>query len=46
MLAAQLHTWFQQGMYWQIIFGGMFAAGYELLVWYLLSIGKHEMRPE
>jgi len=43
--AAQSHPWFQQGMFWRIIFGGMFATGYVLLVWDLLTIGKRETRP-
>ncbi|MDP2694222.1 MAG: cbb3-type cytochrome c oxidase subunit I [Gallionella sp.] len=43
--AAQAHPWFQQGMFWRMIFGGMFAAGYVLLVLDLLTIGRHETRP-
>lgn len=42
--AAQSHPWFQQGMFWREVFGGMFAAGYILLVWDLLTIGKCETR--
>ena len=43
--AAQSHPWFQQGMFWRQIFGGMFAVGYMLLVWDLLTIGRRETRP-
>ncbi|MBI1888254.1 MAG: cbb3-type cytochrome c oxidase subunit I [Nitrosomonadales bacterium] len=43
--AAQSHPWFQQGMFWRMVFGGMFAAGYALLVLDLLTIGKRETRP-
>jgi len=42
--AAQSHVWFQQGMFWREVFGGMFAVGYILLVWDLLTIGKRETR--
>jgi nitric oxide reductase subunit B len=31
-------------MWWREVFGVMFAAGYALLVWDLLTIGKHETR--
>ncbi len=43
--AAQSHPWFQQGMFWRMVFGGLFAAGYVLLVLDLLTIGRREMRP-
>jgi len=43
--AAQAHPWFQQGMFWRMIFGGMFAAGYALLMLDLLTIGRRETRP-
>jgi nitric oxide reductase subunit B len=43
--AAQAHPWFQQGIFWREIFGVMFAAGYVLLVWDLLTIGRREVRP-
>lgn len=43
--AAQAHPWFQQGMFWRMIFGGIFAAGYVLLILDLLTIGRHETRP-
>lgn len=43
--AAQSHPWFQQGMFWRMVFGGVFAAGYALLVLDLLTIGRREMRP-
>lgn len=42
--AAQEHPWFVQGMYWRLIFGCMFSAGYVLLVWDMLTIGKRETR--
>jgi len=42
--AAQSHPWFVQGMWWREIFGLMFAAGYGLLVWDLLTIGRKEAR--
>jgi len=43
--AAQAHPWFMQGMWWRELFGTMFAAGFVLLLWDLLSIGKGETRP-
>ena len=43
--AAQAHPWFIQGMVWREIFGVMFAAGYGILIWDLLTIGKRETRP-
>ncbi len=42
--AAQGHPWFMQGMVWREIFGVSFAVGFVLLVWDLLTIGKHEAR--
>ena len=42
---AQMHPWFVQGMWWREGFGLMFTAGYALLVWDLLTIGKTEQRP-
>jgi nitric oxide reductase subunit B len=42
---AQAHPWFLQGMWWRQIFGWVFAAGYVLLAWDLLTIGKRETRP-
>ena len=42
---AQAHPWFVQGMWWRELFGTMFAAGYVLLLWDLLTIGKKETRP-
>ena len=42
--AAQMHPWFIQGMQWRELSGLVFALGYCLLVWDLLTIGKHEMR--
>ncbi len=41
---AQISEWFQQGMWWRQIFGYVTAAGIVLLVWDLLTIGKHETR--
>jgi nitric oxide reductase subunit B len=51
---AQAHPWFQQGLFWRLVFGLVFAAGFVLLVWDLLTIGTreertapvHEERPE
>ena len=42
---AQSHPWFVQGMWWRQIFGWVFAAGYVLLAWDLLTVGKRETRP-
>ena len=42
--AAQAHPWFTQAMSWRQISGWAFALGYILLVWDLLTIGKHEKR--
>ncbi|HEU0282405.1 MAG TPA: cbb3-type cytochrome c oxidase subunit I [Gallionella sp.] len=42
--AAQSHPWFQQGIFWRMVFGGMFAAGYALLILDLLTIGRRETR--
>jgi nitric oxide reductase subunit B len=42
---AQSHPWFVQGMWWRQIFGLVFAAGFVLLVWDLLTIGRKEKRP-
>jgi nitric oxide reductase subunit B len=43
--AAQAHPWFQQAMNWRQVSGWFFSAGYVLLVWDLLTIGKRETRP-
>ncbi|HUX91115.1 MAG TPA: cbb3-type cytochrome c oxidase subunit I [Gallionellaceae bacterium] len=43
--AAQAHPWFVQGMVWREVFGVMFALGFVLLVWDLLTVGKRETRP-
>jgi nitric oxide reductase subunit B len=37
--------WFTQAMNWREISGWCFSAGYILLVWDLLTIGKRETRP-
>ncbi|HEU0219449.1 MAG TPA: hypothetical protein VFQ98_01425, partial [Gallionella sp.] len=42
--AAQSHPWFQQGIFWRMIFGGMLAAGYALLILDLLTIGRRETK--
>jgi len=42
--AAQGHPWFIQGMVWREAFGGIFALGFVILVWDLLTIGKSETR--
>jgi len=41
---AQLSTWFQQGMWWRQVFGYVMALGLVLLVWDLITIGKHESK--
>jgi nitric oxide reductase subunit B len=41
---AQLTTWVQQGMWWRQVFGYVTAAGIVLLVWDLMTIGKHETK--
>jgi nitric oxide reductase subunit B len=41
---AQGHPWFMQGMYWRQMFGWMFALGYVLLIWDLITIGARETR--
>ncbi|MFN4312623.1 MAG: cbb3-type cytochrome c oxidase subunit I, partial [Ferrovibrio sp.] len=43
--AAQAHPWFQQAMTWRMISGWVFAAGFLLLAWDLLTIGSRETRP-
>jgi nitric oxide reductase subunit B len=43
--AAQSQPWFIQAMNWRQISGWAFCAGYLLLVWDLLTIGKRETRP-
>jgi nitric oxide reductase subunit B len=43
--AAQAHPWFVQGMWWREVFGVMFAVGFVLLVWDLMTIGRGEKRP-
>jgi len=43
--AAQAHHWFTQGMIWRMVGGWMFTAGFVLLAWDLLTIGKREKRP-
>ncbi len=42
--AAQNSVWFIQGMLWREIFGLMTAAGFGLLVWDLVTIGRTETR--
>ncbi len=42
--AAQAHPWFVQGMWWREVFGVLFAAGYCVIVWDLLTIGRKETR--
>lgn len=43
--AAQSHRWFMQGMFWRQIGGWVFTAGFVLLAWDLITIGKRETRP-
>jgi len=43
--AAQGHRWFMQGMFWRQIGGWVFTAGFVLLAWDLMTIGKRETRP-
>jgi nitric oxide reductase subunit B len=42
---AQGHHWFIQGMKWRQIGGWIFAAGFLLLVWDLMTIGRKETQP-
>jgi nitric oxide reductase subunit B len=42
--AAQSHRWFTQAMVWRQVGGWMFALGFVLLVWDLMTIGKRETR--
>jgi nitric oxide reductase subunit B len=42
--AAPGHPWLIQGMVWREAFGGIFALGFVILVWDLLTIGKYEIR--
>ncbi len=42
--AAQAHPWFVQGMQWRELFGVIFALGFVLLVWDLLTLGRNESR--
>ncbi len=42
--SAQMHPWFVESMAWRMIFGWVTIAGFALLVWDLLVIGKHEVR--
>ncbi len=42
---AQQSVWFLQGMNWRLIFGYVTAAGFVLLIWDLLTIGRRETRP-
>jgi nitric oxide reductase subunit B len=41
---AQNHPSFQNAMVWRLFFGGITFAGFLLLVWDLLTIGKGETR--
>jgi nitric oxide reductase subunit B len=41
---AQNHPSFQSAMIWRLFFGGITFAGFILLVWDLLTIGKGETR--
>lgn len=43
--AAQMHPSFLNAMFWRQVAGIIFALGYVLLVWDLLTIGKREARP-
>jgi nitric oxide reductase subunit B len=42
--SAQNHPSFQNAMIWRLFFGGVTFAGFILLVWDLLTIGKGEAR--
>ena len=42
--SAQNHPSFQNAMVWRLFFGGMTFAGFILLVWDLLTVGKGETR--
>ena len=39
-VAGQENRWFVEGMVTRLVFGLMFAAGYVVLVWDLLTIGR------
>ncbi len=43
--AAQMHPSFLNAMFWRQVAGIIFALGYVLLVWDLLTIGRRETRP-
>ncbi len=43
--AAQTHPWFVESMVWRMLFGWVTVAGFVLLVWDLLTVGKYETRP-
>ena len=43
--AAQMHPWYIQGMRWRMISGVVMAAGFILLIWDLLTLGRRETRP-
>jgi nitric oxide reductase subunit B len=43
--AAQAHPSFLNAMFWRQVSGIIFALGYVLLVWDLLTLGKRETRP-
>jgi nitric oxide reductase subunit B len=43
--AGQSHRWFMQGMFWRMVGGWTFAAGFVLLAWDLMTVGKRETRP-
>lgn len=42
--AAQTHPWFVESMAWRMVFGWVTLAGFVLLVWDLLVIGREETR--
>jgi len=42
-IAGQENPWFKLGMYSRFGFGLMFAAGYLVLVWNLLALGRREV---
>jgi len=42
--AAQMHPWFQQGLWWRLVFGWVMAVGLLLLLWDLATLGRGAVR--
>jgi len=43
--AGQTHPWFVESMVWRMVFGWVTIAGFVLLAWDLVTVGKEETRP-